>query len=122
MRARALVATSLSCLMLVGGSAAVSAQDDPQQVLAQALQATSTATSFHFLVTADGTVNLGELMGDQTLTITGTNAEGDVSVTPLGVQLTFDVPLGGVALSGGLIFPNDGSLYVKLASPSGVER
>src|SRR6476469_9124131 len=100
MRARALVATSLSCVLLVGGSAAVSAQDDPQQVLAQALQATSTATSFHFLVTADGTINLGETMGNTPLTITGTNAEGDVSVTPLGVQLTFNVPISGIALTG----------------------
>jgi hypothetical protein len=117
MRSRSLVAMSLSCLMLVGGSAAVSAQDDPQQVLAQALQATSTATSFHFLVTADGTVNLGEAMGNTPLDITGTKAEGDVSVTPLGVQLTFDVPLGGLALSGALLYPNDGSLYVKLVLP-----
>ena len=117
MRARALIATSLSCVMLVGGGAAVSAQDDPQQILAQALQATSTATSFHFLVTADGTVNLGEMMGNTPVDITGTKAEGDISLTPLGLQLTFDVPLGGFALSGALLYPNDGSLYVKLALP-----
>lgn len=117
MRARTLVAASLSCVMLVGGSAAVTAQDDAQQVLTQALEATSTATSFHFLVTADGTINMGEMMGNAPTSITGTRAEGDVSITPLAAQLTFDVPLAGMAISGALLFPNDGTLYVKLALP-----
>jgi hypothetical protein len=119
MNSRSLVATSLSCALLLGTSVAVSAQDDPSQLLSQALQATSTATSFHFLATADGTLNLGELMGNTPLPITGTKAEGDVSVTPQAAQLTFAVPLGSAALavSGGLIYPNDGSVYIKLALP-----
>ena len=117
MYTRSLVATSLSCVLLLGASATVSAQDDPAQLLGQALQATSTATSFHFLATADGTINLGAAMGDTPLPITGTKAEGDVSVTSQAVQLTFDVPLGSVTISGGLIYPNDGSAYIKLALP-----
>ena len=81
--------------------------------------ATSTATSFHFLATADGTLNLGQLMGNTPLPITGTKAEGDVSVNPQAAQLTFTVPLGSaaIAISGGLIYPNDGSVYIKLALP-----
>ncbi len=63
MYTRSLVATSLSCVLLLGASATVSAQDDPAQLLSQALQATSTATSFHFLATADGTINLGAADG-----------------------------------------------------------
>ena len=117
MRTRSLLAASLSGVLLLGASAAVSAQDDPTQVLAQSLTATSTATSFHFRATADGTVNLGSSFGGAPLPITGTKAEGDVSVNPQGVQLTFNVPLGPMSLSGGLIYPNDGSAYVKLALP-----
>jgi hypothetical protein len=117
MRTRSLLAASLSCALVLGASAAVGAQDDPSQVLAQSLTATSTATSFHFLATVDGTVNLGSSFGGAPLKISGTKAEGDVSVDPLGVQLTFDVPISGVTLSGGLIYPNDGSVYVKLALP-----
>ncbi len=118
MRTRSLAAASLSCMLLFGASAAVSAQDEPKQLLAQALQATSTATSFHFLVTADGTLNFGEMLGDTPFPITGTKAEGDVSVTTQSAQLTFDIPLGAVSLTGGVIYPNDGSLYVKLALPN----
>ncbi len=119
MRTRSLVATSLSCALLLGTSAAAGAQDDPQALLVSAMQATTSATSFHFLATADGTLNLGESMGGQALPITGTNAEGDLSVTPQAVQLTFTVPLGSAAisLSGGLIYPNDGNAYIKLAMP-----
>jgi hypothetical protein len=119
MNSRSLVATSLTCALLLGTSVAVSAQDDPSQLLSQALQATSTATSFHFLATADGTLNLGEMMGNTPLPISGTKAEGDVSTNPQGAQLTFVVPLGSaaLALSGGLIYPNDGSVYIKLALP-----
>lgn len=117
MRSRSLLATSLSCALLLGASAAVSAQDDPSQLLAQSLTTTSTATSFHFLATAAGTVNLGDKFGGAPLPITGTQAEGDVSVNPQGVQLTFNVPIGPVSLSGGLIYPNDGSVYIKLALP-----
>jgi len=117
MRTRSLVATSLSCALLFGASGAVSAQDDPATLLAASVTATSAATSFHFLATADGTINLGESFGGAPLPITGTNAQGDVSVTPQGVQLTFAVPLGPVSLSGGLIYPNDGFAYVKLALP-----
>ncbi|MCY7418281.1 MAG: hypothetical protein LH650_07265 [Chloroflexi bacterium] len=117
MRTRSLVATSLSCALLFGASAAVSAQDDPATLLAASVTATSAATSFHFLATADGTINLGDSFGGAPLPITGTKAEGDVSVTPLGVQLTFAVPLGPMSLSGGLIYPNDGFAYIKLALP-----
>ena len=119
MKSRSLVATSLSCVLLLGTGAAVSAQDDPSQLLSQALTATSTATSFHFLATADGTLNLGQLMGNTPLPISGTKAEGDVSVNPQAAQLTFAVPLGSpaLAISGGLIYPNDGSVYIKLALP-----
>jgi len=117
MRTRSLLAASLASSLLLGASAAVSAQDDPSQLLAQSLAATSTATSFHFLVTVDGTVNLGDSFGGAPMSIAGTQADGDVSVNPLGVQLTFHVPLGKVALDGGLLYPNDGSVYVKLALP-----
>jgi len=117
MSTRSLIATTLSCALLLGTSAAVTAQDDPTQLLATAVQTTSTATSFHFTATADGSVNLGESMGGTPLPISGTKAEGDVSVNPQGVQLTFGVPLGPVSISGGLIYPNDGSAYVKLALP-----
>jgi hypothetical protein len=118
MRTRSLAATSLSFALLFGASAAVGAQDDPSTLLAASLTATSTATSFHFLATADGTVNLGESFGGGApLPISGTKAEGDVSINPQGVQLTFSVPLGPVSLSGALNYPNDGFAYVKLALP-----
>ncbi len=119
MNSRSLVAASLSGMLLLGTSAVGSAQDDPAQLLSQAVQATTSATSFHFLATADGTLNLGEMMGNTPLPISGTKAEGDVSVNPQAAQLTFAVPLGSAALSvsGGLIYPNDGSVYIKLALP-----
>ena len=118
MRIRSLLAVSLSSALLLGASAAASAQDDPAQLLAQSLTATSAATSFHFLVTADGAINLGDSFGGKPLDITGAKAEGDVSVSPQAVQISeFAVPLGPVSISGGLIYPNDGNVYIKLALP-----
>lgn len=114
---RSLVAASLAGVLLIGGSAAVSAQDDPSALLAQSLQATTTASSFHFKATADGPLNLGDMLGGTALPIDGTNAEGDVNVTGQQAQLTFAVPISGLNISGGLIYPNDGALYVKLALP-----
>jgi hypothetical protein len=119
MRIRSIAVATLSSALLIGAVVPASAQDDPYQLLAQAVQATSSATSFHVLVTADGSINLGEMMGDKPITIDGTQAEGDISVNPLTVSLTFDVPIQGLSISGGVIVPNDGSAYVKLALPIG---
>ena len=89
MRTRSLVATSPVLRPAVRRIRGRQCPGRPgSQVLAQSLTATSTATSFHFLATADGTINLGDSFGGAPLPITGTKAEGDVSVTPQGVQLT----------------------------------
>jgi hypothetical protein len=71
------------------------------------------------LAEANGTLNVGEMMGNVPFPIDGTKAEGDVSVNPPAVSLTFEVPLQGLAISGGAIVPGDGNAYVKLALPIG---
>src|SRR5262245_37899687 len=119
MRIRSVAAASLSTALLLGAAVPASAQDDPYQLLTEAVTSTATATSFHVLVEANGTLNLGEAMGNLPLTLDGTKAEGDVSINPPAVSLTFDVPMQGLAISGGVIVPGDGNAYVKLALPIG---
>ncbi len=119
MRFRSVAAASLSTALLLGAVVPASAQDDPYQLLTEAVTATATATSFHLLVEAGGILNMGEAMNGLSLPIDGTRAEGDVSIQPPAVSLTFDVPLQGLAVSGGLIVPGDGNAYVKLALPMG---
>lgn len=119
MRIRSVAAASLSTALLLGTVVPASAQDDPYQILTNAVTTTATATSFHVLAEANGTVNLGESMGNVPFPIDGTKAEGDISINPPAVSLTFDVPIQGLAISGGLIVPNDGNAYVKLALPMG---
>jgi hypothetical protein len=119
MRIRSVAAASLSTALLLGTVVPASAQDDPYQILTEAVTATAAATSFHLLAEASGTVNMGESMGNVPFTIDGTRAEGDVSIDPPAVSLTFEVPLQGLAVSGGVIVPNDGNAYVKLALPIG---
>jgi hypothetical protein len=119
MRIRSVAAASLSTALLLGAVVPASAQDDPYQLLTDAVTATATATSFHVLVEANGTLSMGEAMGGTPLTLDGTRAEGDVSIAPPAVSLTFEVPLQGLAISGGLIVPGDGNAYVKLALPFG---
>jgi len=119
MRIRSVAAASLSTALLLGTVVPASAQDDPYQILTEAVTATAAATSFHLLAEASGTLNFGETMGNVPLTIDGTKAEGDVSISPPAVSLTFDVPLQGLAVSGGVIVPNDGNAYIKLALPIG---
>lgn len=119
MRIRSVAVASLSGALLIGTMVPASAQDDPYQVLTNAVTATAAATSVHLLAEANGTLNLGESMGNTPLPIDGTKAEGDISITPLAVSLTFDVPLQGLAISGGLLVPGDGNAYVKLALPIG---
>lgn len=119
MRIRSIAAATLSSALLLGMVVPASAQDDPYQLLAQAVQATSSATSFHVLVTADGTVNMGEMVRDRPISIDGTTAEGDISVNPLSVSMTFDIPIEGFGVSGGIIVPNDGNAYIKLSLPIG---
>ncbi len=121
MRIRSVAAASLSTALLLGTVVPASAQDDlvPYQLLTEAVTATTAATSFHLLAEASGTVNMGESMGNVPFSIDGTKAEGDVSIDPPAVSLTFEVPLQGLAVSGGVIVPNDGNAYVKLALPIG---
>jgi hypothetical protein len=119
MRTRSVAAASLSAALLLGTVVPAAAQDDPYQILTQAVTATTTATSFHVLVTVDGTINAGGSTGSVPLTLDGTKIEGDVSLDPLLVSLLVDVPIPGLAISGGVIIPDDGNLYVKLALPLG---
>jgi hypothetical protein len=119
MRIRSVAAASLSTALLLGAVVPASAQDDPYTLLTEAVTATTTATSFHLLAEANGSINMGESMGNVPFPIDGTRAEGDVSINPPAVSLTFDVPLQGLAISGGLIVPGDGNAYVKLALPMG---
>jgi hypothetical protein len=119
MRIRPVAAASLSTALLLGAVVPAGAQDDPYLLLTTAVQTTAGATSFHLLAQADGTLNFGEAMGNLPLPIDGTKAEGDVSIDPPAVSLTFEVPLQGLAISGGLIVPGDGNAYVKLALPMG---
>jgi hypothetical protein len=119
MRIRSVAAASLSTALLLGAVVPASAQDDPYQLLTNAVTTTATVTSFHLLAEANGTLNMGESMGNVPFPIDGTKAEGDVSINPPAVSLTFDVPLQGLAISGGLIVPGDGNAYVKLALPMG---
>jgi hypothetical protein len=119
MRIRSVAAASLSAALLLGVVVPASAQDDPYQLLTEAVTSTAAATSFHVLAEASGTLNMGETMGGVAFPIDGTRAEGDVSIKPPAVSLTFDVPLQGLAISGGLIVPGDGNAYVKLALPVG---
>ncbi len=118
MRIRSLATASLSAALLIGAVAPVSAQDDPYELLAQAAQATASATSFHILVTADGTFQMADL-GGQSLSLAGTKAEGNISTNPVLVDLTFEAPLGGFAITGALLIPDDGNAYLKLALPIG---
>ena len=119
MRIRSVAVASLSSALLLGTMVPASAQDDPYQLLTTAVTNTATATSFHLLAEAKGTLTMGESMGNVPIPIDGTKAEGDISVNPPAVSLTFDVPLQGLAISGGLIVPGDGNAYVKLALPMG---
>jgi len=119
MRIRSVAAASLSTALLVGAVVPASAQDDPYQVLTNAVTATATATSFHLLAEANGTLNLGESMGNVPFPIDGTKAEGDVSINPPALSITFEVPIQGLSISGGAIVPGDGNAYVKLALPMG---
>jgi hypothetical protein len=119
MRIRSVAVASLSTALLLGAVVPASAQDDPYELLTEAVTATAAATSFHVLVEANGTLSLGEAMGGAPLTLDGTRAEGDISVNPPAVSLNFDVPLQGLAISGGVIVPGDGNAYVKLALPFG---
>lgn len=119
MRIRSVAAASLSMALLFGAVVPASAQEDPYQVLTTAVTNTAAVTSFHLLAEANGTLNFGEALGNVPFPIDGTRAEGDVSIDPTAVSLTFDVPLQGLAISGGLIVPGDGNAYVKLALPMG---
>lgn len=119
MRIRSVAVASLSTALLLGTMVPAGAQDDPYLVLTDAALATSTATSFHLLAEANGTLNLGEVMGNVPFPIDGTKAEGDISINPPAVSLTFEVPLQGIAISGGALVPGDGNAYVKLALPMG---
>jgi hypothetical protein len=119
MRIRSFAAASLSTALLLGTIVPASAQDDPYQVLTNAVTSTATATSFHVLAEANGTLNMGESMGNIPFPIDGTKAEGDISINPPAVNITFDVPIQGLAISGGAIVPGDGNAYVKLALPMG---
>jgi len=119
MRIRSVAAASLSTALLLGVVVPASAQDDPYEVLTNAVTTTATATSFHLLAEANGTVNLGEAMGNVPFAIDGTKAEGDISINPVAVSLTFEVPIQGLSISGGAIIPGDGNAYVKLALPMG---
>jgi hypothetical protein len=119
MRIRSVAVASLSTALLLGTMVPVAAQDDPYQLLTSAVTNTAAATSFHLLAEAKGTLNMGESMGNVPFPIDGTRAEGDISINPPAVSLTFDVPLQGLAISGGLIVPGDGKAYVKLALPMG---
>lgn len=114
MRFRSLATASLSTALIIGAVAPVGAQDDPYALLTQAAQATMTANSFTFAVTVDGSVDMGESMGGQPLSLTGTHAEGAVSVDPLAVSITFEAPITGFPADGGLLVPNDGNAYLKL--------
>jgi hypothetical protein len=119
MRIRSVAAATLSTALLLGTVVPASAQDDPYQLLTEAVTTTASATSFHVLVEANGTLNLGESMGNVPFAIDGTRAEGDVSIDPPSASLSFDVPLQGLAITGGLIVPGDGNAYVKLTLPIG---
>jgi hypothetical protein len=119
MRIRSVAAASLSTALLLGVVAPASAQDDPYQLLTEAVTATASATSFHVLAEASGALNMGESMGDMAFPIDGTRIEGDISVTPPAVSLTFELPLQGFPISGGVIVPGDGKGYLKLALPMG---
>lgn len=114
MRFRSLATASLSTALIIGAVAPVAAQDDPADLLVQAAQATMNATSFHFAVTVDGSASMGESMGGQSLSLAGTHADGDVSVNPLAVSITFEAPITGLSADGGLLIPNDGNAYLKL--------
>ncbi|MEZ4597337.1 MAG: hypothetical protein R3C32_11260 [Chloroflexota bacterium] len=109
MRIRSVAAASLSTALLLGVVVPASAQDDPYEVLTNAVTTTATATSFHLLAEANGTVNLGEAMGNVPFAIDGTKAEGDISINPVAVSLTFEVPIQGLSISGGAIIPGDGN-------------
>lgn len=119
MRIRSVAAASLSTALLLGAVVPASAQEDPYQILTTAVTNTATVSSFHVLAEANGTLNMGETMGNVPFAIDGTRAEGDISINPPAVSLTFDVPLQGLAISGGVIVPGDGNAYVKLALPMG---
>ena len=119
MRIRSVAVASLSTALVLGTVVPASAQDDPYQLLTEAVTTTAAATSFHLVVEGSGTLNMGEAMNNVPLTIDGTRAEGDISVNPPAISLTFEVPLQGLPVSGGLIVPGDGNAYVKLALPLG---
>ena len=116
---RSVAVASLSTALVLGTVVPASAQDDPYQLLTEAVTTTAAATSFHLVVEGSGTLNMGEAMNNVPLTIDGTRAEGDISVNPPAISLTFEVPLQGLPVSGGLIVPGDGNAYVKLALPLG---
>ena len=64
MRIRSVAVASLSTALLVGAVVPAAAQDDPYQLLTQAVQSTAAATSFHLLAEANGTLNMGQSMGN----------------------------------------------------------
>lgn len=119
MRIRSVTTAALSSALLLGVITPAAAQDDPYQLLTTAVTATSSATSVHLLAEANGTLNMGEAMGNVAFPIDGTRAEGDVSINPPATSIMFEVPIQGLAISGGLIVPGDGNAYVKLALPMG---
>lgn len=82
--------------------------DDPKEIVAQGLEATTQLTSMHIALTLDGTATIADAGGEMTLD--GTTLEGDVDLEQSVAHITFAMP--SMLLNGELIQVGDDS-YVK---------
>jgi hypothetical protein len=107
---RRLIPTLAAVALLVAAcTGAGPAIDDPKEIVAQGLEATTQLTSMHIALTLDGTATIAEAGGEMTLD--GTTLEGDVDLDQSVAHITFAMP-SMLGLSGELIQVGDDS-YVK---------
>jgi hypothetical protein len=110
---RRLVFPLLTVALVACQAQPVTLLDDPDEILAAAVKATSEATSVHVDLTAEGTVTvdvLGTGIGTS-LDLAGTTAAADIDLKNGELRATFSAPgLLGVA---GEVIVADGTAYVK---------
>jgi hypothetical protein len=104
---------ALSILIAACGGPSASPLSDPSEILGAAVTSTSTATSVHIDLAADGTFT-ADLMGTGTATpvqLSDTTASADVDMAGGEAKATFSIP-GLLGLSGEVIAVDD-TLYYK---------
>lgn len=108
---RRLIPTLAAVALLVAAcnGGAGPAIDDPKEIVAQGLEATTQLTSMHIALTLDGTATIADAGGEMTLD--GTTLEGDVDLDQSVAHITFAMP-SMLGLSGELIQIGDDT-YLK---------